>query len=281
VLIRCWGSRGSIPVCGREYLKYGGDTTCIEVRTSRGDVIVIDAGSGIRRLGSRLLAEGVRRAQVLFTHAHWDHVLGFPFFELLYQESAEIGVFGCSSAQKSIHQMVSETMATPNFPVPLQDVRANVVFHERGDCGEPFELAGLSILPIILSHPDRGLGYRLVEDDRSFVILTDNELGYRHEGGGAFEDYARFCEGADLLMHDAVYTPDEYEHTRSWGHSTFVDALELALRARVKALGLFHHHQDRTDDEIDALVAACSDRIAREGAELECFAVSGETQRRL
>jgi phosphoribosyl 1,2-cyclic phosphodiesterase len=281
MLIRCWGSRGSIPVSGREYLKYGGDTACIEVRTDGGDVVVIDAGSGIRRLGNQLLAEGVRRAQVLFTHAHWDHVLGFPFFGLIYQESAEIGVFGYSSAQKSIHQMVSETMAAPNFPVPLQDVRANVVFHESDDCGEPFELAGLSVHPIILSHPDRGLGYRVVDDGRSFVILTDNELGYRHEGGRSFDDYARFCEGVDLLMHDAVYTPDEYDHTRSWGHSTYVDALDLAMRAQVKALGLFHHHHDRTDDQIDAIVADCSDRIARAGAELECFAVSCETQRRL
>ena len=280
MLVRCWGARGSTPVSGEEYLRYGGDTSCIEVRSSGGHVVIIDAGTGIRRLGRQLAAEGIHRVDLLFTHAHWDHLLGFPFFGLLYDASAEIRVFGFPSAQKSIHQMVSSTMAAPRFPIPLEAVHAHLLFHESDEV-EPLDLGGMSVSPVSLSHPDQGLGYRIAEGEKSFVFLTDNELGYRHDGGGELADYVRFCRGADLLIHDAVYTPAEYEQRRSWGHSSFTDALELALRAEAKALGLFHHHQDRTDEQIDAMVSTCRERIAAEGAELECFAVSAETQRTL
>ena len=143
--IRCWGARGSIPVSGPEYLRYGGDTTCLELWNRSGDVIVVDAGSGIRRLGKQLLTEETRRVRMLFTHAHWDHLLGFPFFGPLYRDSWRIEVFGCPCAQSSIQEMISQTMSPPNFPVPLEDVHAEVVFH--ADCEETFSVGGLSITP--------------------------------------------------------------------------------------------------------------------------------------
>ena len=279
--IRCWGARGSIPVSGPEYLKYGGDTTCVEVRATAGDIIIIDAGSGIRRLGGQLVAEGATEMDLLFTHAHWDHLLGFPFFKPLYRPGVAVRVFGSPFAQKTIQQMLSETMSRPNFPVPLEEVHADVSFHESGDCPGPLNLGGVTVVATVLSHPDRGLGYKFIEGGRAFVFLTDNELGLQHPGGGTFDDYVGFCAGADLLIHDAEFAPEEYEHTRGWGHSTWADALALALRAGVKSLGLYHHNQDRTDEEVDAFVASCRGRIARENAELECFAVSHETQRRL
>jgi len=281
MLVRCWGARGSIPVSGKEYLRYGGDTVCMEVRSSGGGVVIIDAGTGIRRLGKQLACDGIHRVDLLFTHAHWDHLLGFPFFGLLYDPSAEIRVFGLPSAQKSIRQMVSSTMAEPHFPVPLEAVHAVLVFHESDEFAKPLDLGGLSVTPVALSHPGRGLGYKVVEEGKSFVFLTDNELGYHHDGGLEPAEVVRFCRGADLLIHDAVYTPEEYAHRRSWGHSSFTDALDLALQAEVKALGLFHHHQDRTDDQVDAMVDVCRERIASEGAELECFAVSAEMRRSL
>jgi phosphoribosyl 1,2-cyclic phosphodiesterase len=270
--IRCWGARGSIPVSGPEYLKYGGDTTCVEVRTRDGQITLLDAGTGIRRLGLALLAEGLRRANLLFTHAHWDHLLGLPFFQPLYRRGFVLDVFGSPCAQQSVRTMVSDAMAPPYFPVRIEEVEAAISFHE--DCEEDFVLGELAVSPVKLSHPNCGLGYRLAEGGRSFVFLTDNELDYQHPDGGTFDDYARFCEGAELLIHDAEFTLAEYAHTRGWGHSVYVRALDLALAAGVRRLGLFHHNHERTDDEIDALVADCNERAAREGTELECFAAA-------
>jgi len=277
MLIRCWGARGSVPVSGEQYLRYGGDTTCVELRTRDGQTIVIDAGTGIRRLGKRLLSEAASPVHLLFTHAHWDHLLGFPFFKPLYKPSYSMRLYGCPCAQSSVKEFISGTMAPPNFPVPLEDVHADVAFETQ--CDVAFNLGSVVVTPIRISHPNEGLGYKFEEDGRCFVFLTDNELGFRHKGGLATEDYAAFCEGADLLIHDAEFNPQEYQHTRTWGHSTYADVLKLALEAKVKALGLFHHNQDRSDDQIDAIADTCRNLIADAGAELECFAVAAGMER--
>lgn len=279
MLIRCWGARGSIPVSGSEYLKYGGDTTCIEVRARSGETVILDAGTGIRRLGKRLLAEGRSRIHILFTHAHWDHLLGFPFFRPLYEDGPSISVFGCPCAQLSVQEMISQTMAPPNFPVPLENVRADMSYHT--ECREPISLGSLTISPTRLSHPNEGLGYKLTEAGRCFVFLTDNELDFQHPGGGTFDDYVAFCSGADLLIHDAEFTGAEYRKTRGWGHSRFADAIDLAVRANVRALGLFHHNQDRTDEDLDDIVRTCRAAITDRGVPLVCFAVTQGTERRL
>jgi len=269
MLVRCWGARGSIPVSGREYLRYGGDTPCIEIRTADDGIVIIDAGSGIRRLGHRLLAEKRHDYALIFTHAHWDHLMGFPFFRPIYRSSTHIAMFGCPFAQVSVRDMISRIMAPPNFPVNFEDITAEIRYHES--CEETFQLGGLTITPIALSHPNQGMGYRFEEGGKSFVFLTDNELTYRHPGGLEYEDYAAFAKGADLLVHDAEYRPGEYRQTRSWGHSVYTDALRLALDAGVGRLGLFHHNQERTDEAVDEIVADCR-RIAA-GRPLECFAL--------
>jgi ribonuclease BN (tRNA processing enzyme) len=128
---------------------------------------------------------------------------------------------------------------------------------------------------IQLSHPNLGMGYRFTENGRSFVFLTDNELGHRHRGGKSFGQYADFAQGADLFFHDAEYTPEEYLLTKSWGHSTYTEALELALTAKVKSFGLFHHNQDRTDKDLNGLVRKCRKVIKERGAATTCFAVTG------
>jgi phosphoribosyl 1,2-cyclic phosphodiesterase len=271
MIVRFYGARGSIPVSGKEYLKYGGNTTCLEIRTKDDEVIVVDAGSGIRTLGHRLISENRFQYTMIFTHAHWDHIMGFPFFQPIYSTKTRITMYGCPFAQASVKQMISKIMAPPNFPVRFEDIRADIVYHEA--CEESFAIKSMLIAPIPLSHPNQGVGYRFTEEGKSFVFLTDNELAFKHPGGADFQDYRAFSAGADLLVHDAEFTEEEYKKTKTWGHSAYRDALRLALEARVRKFGLFHHNQERSDEGVDEIVADCRKIVSSCNEDLECFAV--------
>src|SRR4030042_5640084 len=151
MLIRCWGARGSITVSGQEYLKYGGDTTCIEIRTHEDEIIIIDAGSGIRKLGNSLLAEGRHRYHMIFTHSHWDHILGFPFFKPIYHKETSIHMCGCPFNPESVKEMIAKVMTSPNFPVDYNSVQARISYQEC--CRSTFAVHSLTIDPIPASHP--------------------------------------------------------------------------------------------------------------------------------
>lgn len=276
MLIRCFGARGSIPVSGKEYLKYGGDTTCIEIRTGDGEIIIIDAGSGIRRLGNRLLLEKRNKLNLIFTHTHWDHILGFPFFKPIYVKGVKMDLFGCPFAQNSVKSMLSKSMAPPNFPVDFDDVAAEFTFH--GLCEKAFSIGSVTVTPILLSHPNQGLGYKFTEDGKSFVFLTDNELTFKHPGGLDYPDYLKFSKGADLLIHDSEYTAEDYKRMKTWGHSVYNDSLRLALEAGVKKFGLFHHNQERVDSAVDEIVNDCKRIINDQKSGLECFAASQDME---
>ena len=274
--IRCWGARGSIPVSGADYVTYGGDTTCIEIRSREDDLIIIDAGSGIRRLGSLLLQEKRDQISMVFTHAHWDHILGFPFFKPAYRKGTAIQMFGCPQAQESIQEMISRTMEAPYFPVNFQDLQADISYHEA--CESSFSIKSVTVVPIPLSHPNNGYGYKFSENGKSFVFLTDNELGFQHPGGLTFRDYVHFSRGADFLIHDAEFTAEEYRQTRTWGHSVYTEALRLALEAKVGIFGIFHHNQERSDSSLEELVQDCRRIVAERGERMEVFALSQDTE---
>ena len=271
MIIRCWGARGSIPVSGKEYLRYGGDTTCLEIRTENDEIIIVDAGSGIRRLGGRLLSENRFHYSMLFTHAHWDHLMGFPFFKPIYVKGTTLSIYGCPFAQTSIKQMISGIMTAPHFPVSFDDLKININYHESCDIIMAF--GSLNVRPIPLSHPNQGVGYKFSENGKSFVFLTDNELKYQHEGGLAYEDYVAFSQDVDFLIHDAEYLEEDYKKTKTWGHSVYRHALQLAIDAKVKKLGLFHHNQERSDEAVEAMVTDCRRIIEEQDSTLECFAV--------
>lgn len=271
MIIRCWGSRGSIPVSGKQYLHYGGNTTCLEIRTNDDRILIVDAGSGIREAGNYLIAADRHDFTLLLTHAHWDHIMGFPFFKPIYSRKTNLNIWGCPFAQASIKEMLVRVMEAPNFPVNFDAIHANISYQDT--CVEHYTLGSMIITPIALSHPNQGTGYKFEEDGKCFVFLTDNELGYKHEGGLDFQDYLEFSRSADLLFHDAEYNEDEYKNTCGWGHSIYIDALNLALDAGVKKLGLFHHNQERMDDEIDTIVNDCRNIIKKSGKNMECFAV--------
>jgi phosphoribosyl 1,2-cyclic phosphodiesterase len=273
--ITIWGARGSVPVSGPEYLRYGGDTTCVEVRTERGEVIILDAGTGIRPLGNRILKEAKtpRDLHLFLTHAHWDHVMGFPFFRPLYRKEFALHFHGCSSAQDSIRSFIEETMRPPFFPVSLSDVGANL--HFAVDCTNVHEIGEVRVRSFPMNHPNEGFGFRIEERGRSLVFLPDNELNFAHAGGKTFEEYAAFASGADVLIHDAEYRPEEYERrTRGWGHSVFLDTVRLAVKAGVPKLLLWHLNQDRSDDDVDAMTEEARRAARAAGANLSVDSAS-------
>jgi phosphoribosyl 1,2-cyclic phosphodiesterase len=270
--IKCWGSRGSIPVSGKEYLKYGGDTTCLEIRTKNDDLIIVDAGTGIRRLGNSIAEEKHNTIHFLFTHGHWDHLMGFPFFKPLYFKRTKLHMHGCPFHTKFVETILSKVMAPPNFPVKYSDIKAQMQYEKA--CPLEFDIGSVKITPIPISHPNGGSGYKFIEDGKSFVFLTDNELGFVHPGGQKLQDYVQFSTAADLLLHDAEYTPTEYKIFKEWGHSLYTDVLDLAFKAGVKKLGLFHLNQERTDDQMDKIVDKSKQYMADNQLNIDCFGVA-------
>jgi len=267
--IHCWGSRGSFPVSGAEFVRYGGDTSCVEVESDKGDVVILDAGTGIRAFGDRFAETAPKKAaHLVCTHAHIDHIMGFPFFSPIFKEHTALNVYGCPCAADSLETAIRKLMRTPYFPVDFSALPSEIVFHEV--TAAPFKIGTLTLTPIRLNHPNGGCGYRIEERGKVFVFITDNELEYGKPGFDA-EYFETHCADADLLVHDAEYTDEDYKLYESWGHSKYTDAVKLALAAKAKRLGLFHINTRRTDDQMDAIVDDAKNIIARSGADLECF----------
>ncbi len=274
MIIKCWGSRGSISVSGQEYNKYGGDTTCLEIRTQSDDIIIVDAGTGIRRLGNQLLKEGRHHFHFIFTHAHWDHIIGIPFFKPLYDPQIHLQMHQGPFDRFYIQKILTRVMDPPYHPVPYAKSQAHI--ENKENHRDKFEIGSVTIEPIPLSHPNGGSGYKITEAGKTFVFLTDNELGYVHPGGLSVDEYIKFSAGADLLIHDGEYTPEEYEKLTRFGHSDYSDVLDLAHKAEVKHLGLFHINQDRTDDAMDAIIDACRKTIEAQKYQYQVTAVGAD-----
>lgn len=274
--ITCWGARGSIPVSGTEYIKFGGDTTCVEIRSDNNDIIILDAGSGLRRCGNRLAKESFNNINFIFTHSHSDHLLGFPFFKPLYQNDKILNIYGCPFAQEAIKRIFSDSLIPPFYPITYNDVKSELNF--KGIPLENFNIGSIEIQSIPLSHPNTGFGYKFTENDKTFVFLTDNELDFVHPNGMEYKDYVEFAGNADLLFHDAEYSETEYQRTKTWGHTTYTRALDLATEAGVKSFGIFHHNQDRTDSQIEEIVEICNKILSDKQSGIDCFAVeAGQT----
>lgn len=271
--ITVWGCRGSLTIPGPSTVRYGGNTTCVEIRTADNQVIVVDAGSGMRNLGKALLAQNqTTHLFLLLTHSHWDHLVGFPFFGPAYLEKYTLTLCGGPKTQQSLRRYLTHQMEAPYFPVDFEVLKARFDF--GCECPQSGNIGTATIHPVALSHPNEGYGYKFVENGKSFVFLTDNELGFHHPGGLQRAQYIDFCRGADLLFHDAQYTDEEYRRRRGWGHSNMADATDLAIAAQVKRFGFFHHDLDRTDDDLDRQVEQYRQRIRQANSAVDCFAVA-------
>ena len=262
--IRFWGTRGSIPAPGPLTLEFGGNTTCVEVLPASGHRVVIDAGTGMRLLGDRLKQEGAPVSlHLLLTHNHWDHLLGLPFFAPIYQEDTEILVDGWPHAFQALTRVFDDHMGNGFFPVAFEQLKARIDFLNRV-ARSPIVLDKLHIDAIPLNHPQGGLGYRLREGENSLVFITDNELGAGE--GRRFREFVQFIKGVSLLIHDAQYLPEEMAEHRGWGHSTYKEAVQLALEAKVPRLLLTHHDPSRSDAQVREIVELARQLAASHGA---------------
>jgi phosphoribosyl 1,2-cyclic phosphodiesterase len=270
--VRFWGVRGSVPAPGAHTARVGGNTSCVELRAGD-EVIILDAGTGLRGLGERLVRSGRPvAASILFSHVHWDHIQGFPFFPPLFRAGTELALYGRPDSG-SLADALGRQMTAPSFPVQLGAVPAALTYGDF-EPGRPFPVGSAVVRAARLNHPDGVLAYRVEVDGRAVVFATDTE----HYADGIDRELVSLAEGADLLIYDAQYTPEEYAgvigHARAgWGHSTWVEGVRVARAAGVGALVLFHHDPTHDDGAVEAIERAAATVLpgtvaAREGLEL-------------
>ncbi|CAN5204318.1 hypothetical protein BH23VER1_BH23VER1_24610 [soil metagenome] len=289
--IRFWGVRGSIPSPGESTRRYGGNTTCVEVRAG-GRIIILDAGSGIRKLGQALMGEFAGAPMdltLLMTHTHWDHIQGFPFFIPAYSPKVNVRILGYEGAVHGLRAALFEQMQSAFFPVKLNQMASHVTFEELDALR--FTIAGIEVTAAYTSHPGVCLGYRLGTPGGDLVFMPDHEAFERRElerqkAAGTDEpaaaDFARqqdekmvaFAKDADVTIADSQYTVDEYPSRLGWGHTCFEDTVRNAIRANARQLFLFHHDPDRDDAQLDQIVARSREIVSEAGADLRVDAAS-------
>ncbi|HSZ80839.1 MAG TPA: MBL fold metallo-hydrolase [Polyangia bacterium] len=288
--------RGSLPVPGRKTERYGGNTSCVEVRSDAGTRIVVDAGTGIRKLGKELVAEdaGTSEVHLLISHTHWDHIQGLPFFSPLYQKGNQLCVYARKRDDLHLRAVFASQTDDPYFPIPFEEAKADIAFRELSDSAQ-FEIADVKVACARLNHPYIATAYRLTVDGASVVyvsdtapfsdILFEDQFVAQPPGPGAElpvadrqklarmrEGIVRLCEGADLVVYDTMFTPDDYKRIPHFGHSRPSDALQICREAGARQLALFHHAPERSDAEVDAILAETKAMAKREGIGLDIVA---------
>ena len=275
-----WGTRGSIAKAGPTTVRYGGNTSCVSVRTDGGTLLVLDCGTGIHELGQVLVRDGEPvDGHLLIGHTHWDHIQGLPFFAPLFDGRNTWNVYGPRGLDSSIDHTLAGQMQYTYFPVQLLDFQASIAYHDLVE-GQ-FQIDDVTITTRYLHHPALTLGYKIEVDGATFVYATDHEPSAVADASGVLRGLDRedalhigFARGADLLVHDAQYVEEEYPAKVGWGHSTIEYAVDVAVAADVARLALFHHDPTRTDDAVDDLVERARARATTVGFPGEVFAAA-------
>jgi phosphoribosyl 1,2-cyclic phosphodiesterase len=289
--VKFWGTRGSIPTPGKDTTRYGGNTPCVEIRLNDNNLIICDAGTGIRALGDALMATGESvKAYLAITHPHWDHIQGFPFFKPAFISGNEFTIIGAQSRSVTLRQMIAYQMDKVYFPIQLNELKAKINFRVIRE--ETIPVFNATLTSIFVNHPSFAMGYRITSGGRSIVYISDNEpfdrevarslknvdtkivAKYLAVKGDPNQRVFDFAHGADILIHDTTYTPEEYVNHVGWGHSHYLFSLKVADEARVKKLVLFHHDQTHNDEKIDEIQRKCTSEIRTRRYHFECVAAS-------
>lgn len=271
--VRFWGVRGSVPVPGPTTVRYGGNTPCVEVRAGS-ELIVFDAGSGLRVLGNQLVGAKSVTARMFFSHFHWDHIQGFPFFAPAFVQGTRLDLFGAKKLSATLSETLAGQMSYPNFPVTLSDLAAQIEFHDLHE-GQSVCCGDAVVTNTRLNHPGGVFAYRVDYGGHAVVFATDTEHYATLD-----QKICALAEGADVLVYDAMYTPEEYAGSgelparTGWGHSTWEEGVRVARAARVRQLVLFHHDPDHDDAAVDAIEAKAKASFpatiaAREGLQID------------
>jgi phosphoribosyl 1,2-cyclic phosphodiesterase len=280
--IKFWGVRGSIPTPGSETVGYGGNTSCCEVTLDDGGLIILDAGSGLRVLGNDLLKRGKKPVEAVFllSHTHWDHIQGFPFFVPAFMPGNKFVICGGEEADVQLDQIITDQMKSAYFPVALSDLPSSIGFKRLYE--GKFKIYGAKITTLYLHHPGCALGYRIEHQGKTLVYVSDNEpFPIENSNNPLFDDMkykgnnnyrmVEFARGVDLFVHDCQYTPEEYEKKVGWGHSPYDFVAEIAWKAQVKRLALYHHDPSHNDNYIDGIVSNVQKLLASKHPAVECF----------
>ena len=276
LLVTYWGVHGTLPTPGDAYVRYGGNTPCVSVELGDEPLTIFDCGSGIKRLSDAVMSRGGAQrfsARIFITHTHWDHINTIPFFAPLYIRGNQIEVFGPHQGDLTIASAISAQMESVYFPVTVREFGARLVCRDLRE--ERLEFGPLKIDTMLLSHPGTCLGYRLSARGRTLCYVTDNELyppGSPRYNNRYVEHLTAFVKDADLLITDTTYRDAEYPSKVDWGHSSVSQVADLATRAKVKRLHLFHHDPDQTDKDIDAKLDETRQALARLASGVICDA---------
>jgi phosphoribosyl 1,2-cyclic phosphodiesterase len=279
MLVKFYGTRGSVPVCSSDFQEFGGNTTCLQIRDKdSNNIAIIDAGTGIRELGKNLIESGHKQEEIFvaFTHFHWDHIQGFPFFEPAFNKKQKINILalGWGKHITCLKDIFETQMQKEFFPIQLEKMGAKFKFMLLEETKKVFRTKAKKPKPVVVKtnkhkHPGGAYGYRIELDGKVLVFCTDIEHGKSLD-----KKVIDFAKNADLLIHDAQFTDEELKKKRGWGHSSFSQAMEVAERANVKMLALTHHDPDHDDAFLKKMEKQCQKRfkncfLAREKMEIE------------
>ncbi len=289
--IKFWGTRGSIPTPGKNTVRYGGNTPCIELRLTNDELFILDAGSGIRELGEHLIEKGESiKAYLFFSHPHWDHIQGFPFFKPAFISGNELTLVGGETDKVTLQKMIADQMNKIYFPVQLNELKANLKFRPVQE--EEFKISHAQIKTLYVNHPTFAIGYRISHGGKTLVYISDNEPfdkqvahAIRNVEKIILEKYSRvngdpnqrvfdFVRDADVLIHDATYTPEEYVNRVGWGHSHYLFTLRVAAEGNVKRLILFHHDPSHSDGKVDDILKKCEREVRNRQYKFDCLAAA-------
>ena len=269
IQVEFWGVRGSVPSPGPTTIRYGGNTSCVSI-TADNKILILDAGTGIRNLGSAIISKPDLEIFVIVTHSHWDHIQGFPFFTPIYQPNRPVHMFPTLHKKNVVLASLIDQMDGAHFPITPDQVPSNFNFVTENPL-KFLESNGFHLEMVPMNHPGKAFGYKITIDDKIICYFTDNEIDPPYEKSIELNELTNQCRNADILIHDAQYTEDDMPLKHGWGHSLISQVTELGKSAEVKNLVYYHHDPERTDDLLDKELEKAAKTLKENGSSVQPY----------